>query len=142
MLSFLFFEGGAFRFRSGLKALAEDESQTARIRELQWLELRGFRSEKAASLNPDVILMDVHLKGMSGLEATRAIHKENPDIRVIGVSMVSDEIVGEEMMEAGASAYLPKDGSVEVLEQTIRQVYEEKLSGVKTVMPKRQRELE
>lgn len=64
--------------------------------------------ELARTLRPDVILMDVSMPRMSGLEATRVIHREFPDIRIVGLSMHEDGSVVESMRAAGASAYVTK----------------------------------
>jgi NarL family two-component system response regulator LiaR len=71
---------------------------------------------------PDVILMDVTMDGMGGVEATRLIHKHHKSARLIGLSTFANpEIVGE-MMEAGASGYLLKDVSAQILADAIRKV--------------------
>jgi len=75
----------------------------------------------ARELDPDVILMDVSMPGMSGTEATRCIKAELPHIRVIGLSMHDMDGVRERMMSAGADAYLTKDGQVEALLAAIYQ---------------------
>jgi signal transduction histidine kinase/ActR/RegA family two-component response regulator len=72
----------------------------------------------ARKLLPDVVTMDVGLPGMSGIEATRAIHAELPDIAIIGLSMFEDR--GDAMREAGAVAYLAKEGASSSLLEAIR----------------------
>ena len=64
----------------------------------------------ARRLLPDVLLMDVHMPKMSGIEATRLIHAELPDIRVIGLSMFEEVERAAQMREAVAVAYIPKSG--------------------------------
>lgn len=76
--------------------------------------------EKARALHPDVILMDLGMPKMSGLEATRIINAEMPDIRVIGLSMFEEKERANAMIEAGAVAYLSKSCSVDTLTSTIR----------------------
>ena len=76
--------------------------------------------EKARSLQPDVVLMDIDMPKMGGIEATRLIHSEMPSIRVIGLSMFDEEEQANAMFEAGAVAYLSKSCSVDTLTATIR----------------------
>ncbi len=63
------------------------------------------------SLHPAVVLMDISMKGLNGLEATRQITKEFPDIRVIILSMHSTEEYVLQALGAGASGYLIKDSA-------------------------------
>ena len=76
--------------------------------------------ECARTLNPDVILMDLGMPEMGGVEATQKIHSEMPKIRVIGLSMFDEMENASIMIEAGAVAYLNKTCSFEELTSTIR----------------------
>jgi signal transduction histidine kinase/ActR/RegA family two-component response regulator len=76
--------------------------------------------EKARKLHPDIVLMDLGMPKMSGLEATRLIHSEMPQVRVIGLSMFDEKERANAMFEAGAVAYLSKSCSVDALTSTIR----------------------
>lgn len=69
----------------------------------------------ARNLVPDVIVMDVNLGEMSGIDATRRILNDNPGIKIIGLSMHLDDEIINAMKDAGAVAYLPKGGPAEDL---------------------------
>jgi PAS domain S-box-containing protein len=74
----------------------------------------------ARELQPDVILMDISMPRMNGIEATRAIHRESPQIRIIGLSMYDATDQAVSMLKAGAVAYLNKSGNADALIATIR----------------------
>jgi DNA-binding NarL/FixJ family response regulator len=81
----------------------------------------GHRAvELARQTAPDVILMDIHMRVMNGIDATRAIHAEFPAIRVIGLSVFDDPEQPEAMRQAGAVAYVRKNDSAEVLLAAVR----------------------
>jgi DNA-binding NarL/FixJ family response regulator len=74
----------------------------------------------AREIKPDVILMDINMPGMDGIHATTIIHREFPDIRIIGLSMFQEDNHRNAMCDAGASAYLTKSGPAEALIDAIR----------------------
>ncbi len=74
----------------------------------------------AREINPDVILMDISMPEMNGIEASRIINAEMPHIRIIGLSMFDPADQAEEIRQAGASQYLKKHGDKHELLSTIR----------------------
>lgn len=76
--------------------------------------------ELVKDLQPDVVVMDVNLGDMDGVEATRRILAIDPDIKVIGLSMHTDQNVASSMRDAGATAYMNKGGPTEDLIAAIR----------------------
>lgn len=76
----------------------------------------------AKELTPDVVIMDVGMPDMNGIEATRRIITESPKIKIIALSMHSDRRFVVEMLKAGASGYLLKDCAFEELIHAIRAV--------------------
>lgn len=79
--------------------------------------------EKATQLNPDIIMMDIGMPVMNGLEATIELKRKLPAIRVIALSMYIEKHYFKGMLEAGAWGYLLKDCSYEQLIESIRTVH-------------------
>jgi DNA-binding NarL/FixJ family response regulator len=72
---------------------------------------------------PNVILMDVNMPGVDGIEATRRIKAEFPDIQIIGFSGIQDDNVSDNMLQAGAAAHLSKTSTIDELCRVIRAVW-------------------
>jgi len=79
----------------------------------------------AKELAPDVVVMDITMPDLNGIEATRKICGETKKTRVIGLSMHSDKRFVKGMFEAGASGYLLKDCAFEELARAVRVVAED-----------------
>jgi PAS domain S-box-containing protein len=69
---------------------------------------------------PAVVLMDISMPGMDGIEATRRIHEQMPEVKIIGLSMFQADEQGAAIIAAGAVKYLAKTGPSEALIETIR----------------------
>jgi DNA-binding NarL/FixJ family response regulator len=78
--------------------------------------------EMAKALRPDVILMDIAMPMLNGLEATRQILAANPAAKIIVLSAHSDDAYLESMNEAGVAGFLEKQTSAEILTTAIREV--------------------
>ena len=76
--------------------------------------------ERARFLSPDVIVMDVNKPVMNGIEATSRIKQGTNHVAIIGLSLYQEADMGPTMLEAGAAAYLTKDGPSEDLLAAIR----------------------
>jgi PAS domain S-box-containing protein len=96
------------------------------IREEDDMEIVGEASDGEAAVGfvrqvlPDVVLMDISMPIMNGIQATRIIHAEFPDIRVIGLSMFEAGGLAADMREAGAVDYVTKSGPSEAVIAAIR----------------------
>jgi two-component system, NarL family, response regulator NreC len=103
--------------RQGLRALIENEAGMSVIAEAE----DGLEAiELAAELAPKIVVMDVGMPKMNGIEATRRIVEADPDIKVLALSMHSDKRFVKEMFAAGASGYLLKDSAFQELALAIR----------------------
>ena len=76
----------------------------------------------ARELQPNVILMDINMPGMGGIEACKRIHRYLPDAKIIVLTVHSDEPYPSRLLKAGASGYLTKGTGVDELVLAIRQV--------------------
>ena len=105
--------------REGLRVLLETEADMEVIAEAEdGLVLVGLVQE----MLPDIVLMDVAMPNLNGIEATRQIIGTAPGIKVLALSMYSDRQFVIGMLSAGASGYLLKDCAFEELTQAIRAV--------------------
>lgn len=79
--------------------------------------------EQAQSLRPDVLVMDVSMPDLNGIEAAAKVHKSVPDCRVVALSALGDDCFVSQMVEAGAKGYVVKSESSQVLVEAVRQVH-------------------
>jgi two-component system response regulator NreC len=75
--------------------------------------------ELAKQFSPDIVIMDIAMPDMNGIDATRAISEEAPGTKVNGLTMHTDRRLIPAMLEAGASGYLTKDCAFGELASTI-----------------------
>jgi DNA-binding NarL/FixJ family response regulator len=105
--------------REGLRALIENEPNMAVIAEAQ----EGRTAvQLAAKMSPDVVVMDVSMPDLNGIDATRRILAGGARTKVLALSMHVDRRFVTEMLNAGASGYLLKDCAFEELIHAIRTV--------------------
>jgi len=107
-------------FRQGLKSLLEAEGDFRVVGEAKdgWEALRH-----ALVVRPDVILMDIQMPGLDGVQATQAILEEWPQARVIILTMYRQDAYVFEAVKAGARGYLLKDADAKALIEAIRRVH-------------------
>ncbi len=78
---------------------------------------------KVRKLKPDVVLMDVKMPGIGGLEATRKLMRSHPDIKVVAVTVCEEDPFPTRLLQAGAAGYLTKGAALEEMVQAIRLVF-------------------
>ena len=98
--------------RSGLRMLLSSHSEMEIVGEAGTAE---EALQKAGELKPDVILMDIGLPDMTGIETTREIKARFPDIKIVALTIHEDEEYFFQMLDAGASGYVPKRAAPEEL---------------------------
>jgi DNA-binding NarL/FixJ family response regulator len=105
--------------RAGLQALLNAEEDIEVIGEA---ENGRTAVEMVHSLEPDVVLMDVTMPGVSGLEATRRIKAAHPEIHVLALTMHDDASYLRDILKAGGSGYVLKEAASDELLSAIRAV--------------------
>lgn len=109
--------------RQGLRSLLEKEADILVVAEAE----NGRQAlERARDASPDVVIMDVSMPDLNGIEATRQIVAEVPGVKVIGLSMHSEPQVVAEMIKAGVSGFVLKDCAFGELASAVRRAAESK----------------
>ncbi len=105
--------------RDGLRSLLENEPDIEVVAEA---EDGRIAVQQVQELSPDIVLMDVSMHNLNGIEATRQIVARHPDVKVLALSMYSDKSYVAGILSAGASGYLLKDSAFDELFKAIRVV--------------------
>jgi len=105
--------------RHGLTRLLQQESDVEVVAQAQ----NGHATvELARELSPDIIVMDVGMPDLNGIDATQQILRESPEIKVLALSMHSGRKFVVAMLKAGASGYLLKDCALEELTTALQTI--------------------
>jgi len=105
--------------RQGLRSLLEKQSDMVVVAEAE----EGRTAVRLVrELLPDVVIMDVSMPDLNGMEAARQITREFGNVKIVALSMHSDSLFVTEMLKSGASGYLLKDCAFEELARAIRTV--------------------
>jgi two-component system, NarL family, response regulator NreC len=105
--------------RKGLQAILSSESDFSIIGEAS----DGLETiEKVQQQQPDILVLDIMMGGINGLEVTRQLSKKYPKMGIVILSMYSNEAYVLEALRSGAKAYILKDNTTEDLVRAIREV--------------------
>ena len=110
--------------RNGMRSMIEKEPDLEVVGEAE----NGITAvQMACDLNPDVVIMDIAMPGINGVDATREILSKAPEIKVLALSTYSEKQFIFTMLKAGALGYLVKDCAFEELVSAVRSVAENKI---------------
>ena len=108
-------------FRQGVRKMLEEETDFEIVAEAE----NGRKALRIINeQHVDVVVMDISMPDLNGIEATRQIMHDSPDARVVALSMHEDHNYVSQMLQAGASAYLIKGADISDLVRAIRSVLE------------------
>lgn len=108
-------------FRDGMSLMLSRQSDIKLVGQAEnGLELIELENE----LKPDVIITDIKMPHLDGIEATKRLVKKNPDIRIIALSMFDEENLIIDMLEAGAKGYLLKNADKHEILEAVFTVFE------------------
>lgn len=103
--------------RDGLKSMLDQPDEIEIVGEAQ----DGLQAvEMADRLSPDVIVMDIAMPNLNGIDATRSIRQKHPEIKIVVLTMYETEEYISEILKAGASCYITKDAAGDTLLEAIR----------------------
>jgi DNA-binding NarL/FixJ family response regulator len=110
--------------RDGLRSLLEKQHGVQVVAEAE----NGRKAvELAKETNPGLIIMDLNMPDLNGIEATRRILKESPRIKIIALSMHSDKRYVTRALQAGATGYVLKDNAFDELTKAIQRVMQNRI---------------
>lgn len=110
--------------REGLRSLFENHQDMQIVGEAD----DGYKAVRiAGELRPDVVIMDIAMPHLNGIEATRRIIEQGLNTRVIALSMYADKRFVREMLKAGVSGYIVKDSAFDEIVHAVRIVYQGKM---------------
>lgn len=118
--------------RAGFRMLLASQPFIGDITDLNQGELVSQEYER---LQPDVVVMDLSMPGIGGLEAIRRLHKQDPKAVVLVYSIHDEAIYVERALEAGAMGYVSKNSAAEVLAEAVKTVADGKRYIEEQLMP-------
>ncbi|MFK5915485.1 MAG: response regulator transcription factor [Woeseiaceae bacterium] len=109
--------------RTGLSRLLNDEKNISVLAAAK----NGLEAiELVKEHSPDVAILDINMPGLDGIKTTEILRRDYPQLKIIIVSMHSDELFPQRLIKAGANAYLTKDTSIKEISFAISEVMNSK----------------
>lgn len=105
--------------RTGIKRLLEDQPNINVVGEA----VSGEQAlEQVDAYDPNVVLMDINMPGIGGLEATRKLLQRKPQLKIIVLTMHEDDLFAQRLLKSGAMGYLTKGAKIDEILQAIQSV--------------------
>ena len=105
--------------RTGLKRLLDDVDSFTVIAEAD----NGKDAiDHVKNHQPDVAILDINMPSLNGIETTKILRRDFPQLKIIILSMHSDELFPQKLIKAGANAYLTKDSGIDEISHAINEV--------------------
>lgn len=105
--------------RTGLRRLIDDIDDLSVIAEA---DNGNDAIRHVTELKPDVAILDINMPGLNGIETTEILRRDFPELKIVIVSMHSDELFPQRLIKAGANAYLTKDSGIQEICHAIHEV--------------------
>ena len=108
--------------RTGLKRLIDDVEGLSVIAEAD----NGKDAiEQVKELKPDVAILDINMPELNGIQTTEILRRDYPALKIIIISMHSDELFPQRLLKAGANAYLTKDSGIDEISHAVQEVMDD-----------------
>lgn len=105
--------------RTGLRRLLDDVEEFTVVAEA---DNGNDAISHVKEHNPDVAILDINMPGLDGIKTTEILRRDFPELRIIIISMHSDELFPQRLIKAGANAYLTKDSGIKEIAYAIHEV--------------------
>lgn len=105
--------------RTGLRRLLDDVDNLTVVAEA---DNGNDAISHVQKLQPDVAILDINMPGLNGIKTTEILRRDYPELKIIIVSMHSDELFPQRLIKAGANAYLTKDSGIKEITYAISEV--------------------
>jgi len=105
--------------RTGLRRLLDDVDNLTVVAEA---DNGNDAITHVNELQPDIAILDINMPGLNGMKTTEILRRDYPDLKIVIISMHSDELFPQRLIKAGANAYLTKDSSIVEITHAINEV--------------------
>ena len=110
--------------RTGLKRLLDDVDDMSVVAEA---DNGNDAIAHVKQYKPDVAILDINMPGLNGIETTEILRRDFPDLKIVIISMHSDELFPKRLIKAGANAYLTKGSGIQEITHAINEVMDSRV---------------